>query len=181
MKSLVGFAETVARRAHADQFYGSDQRRRYVGHLLHVQNVLWRARVTDEQVRAAAWLHDVVEDTSTSAPILATLVPVKDKMHDAWIAVCYSVMLLSRTKGSNHVDYFADIAGDRVATVVKLADRIANIEQCLMDLPGVSPMLKRYQREHQDLMACFSMMCEDESERHLLRYLGRLMMEAPVS
>lgn len=64
MPSYISDAETFATRAHGEQ------RRKYTGELyiVHPRNVAATvATVTDdEEVIAAAWLHDVVEDTNVT-------------------------------------------------------------------------------------------------------------------
>ena len=58
-------AQEFAVKRHGGQRYDKDKP--YAHHLEAVRDVLVRFGVTDEDLLAAAWLHDVVEDTSTSA------------------------------------------------------------------------------------------------------------------
>ena len=56
MKTLVKKAEEIARKAHAGQVDKSG--RSYIGHIERVAN-----RVTSDEAKCVAWLHDVLEDS----------------------------------------------------------------------------------------------------------------------
>ena len=57
---LIGRARALALSAHGDQRYGAEP---YRVHLEHVEEVV-RRYPHSAAMRAAAWLHDAVEDTS---------------------------------------------------------------------------------------------------------------------
>ena len=56
MSSLVRKAEDIARMAHAEQVDKAGQP--YIGHIERVA-----ARVTSDEAKCVAWLHDVLEDS----------------------------------------------------------------------------------------------------------------------
>ncbi len=108
--------------AHGDQLYGE---RPYSYHLQAVAAVLIDAGIMNPDLLAAAWLHDVIEDTPVTheqlteafGPVIADL---------AW--ECTGV-------GKNRTERNASIyrkITDRSA-LVKVADRIANVETSTRD------------------------------------------------
>ncbi|MEM6296691.1 MAG: HD domain-containing protein [Myxococcota bacterium] len=127
--------------AHADQTYGGQP---YVAHLDAVANLVGE----DADLRAVAYLHDVVEDTPvTTDDVVRTFGPTigaavamvtdppgdsrrirKDALHDRLAE--------------------ADAREDavRLALHVKVADRLANVRRCVAD---DDPRLAMYRREHQ--------------------------------
>jgi (p)ppGpp synthase/HD superfamily hydrolase len=60
---IIERAKGFAVEAHGGQKYGDMP---YIVHLAHVEEVLTRFGVKNETFIAAAWLHDVVEDTSVT-------------------------------------------------------------------------------------------------------------------
>lgn len=129
MTSFVHTARCLAAEYHEGQKYGN------MGYLDgHIDPVTTQADVIasgmgwdDEQVSlvvAAAYLHDILEDTSCE---LLTL-------HDSGIPrmVITAVELLTKGCESKH-QYLQTIAGSQIATVVKLADSLVNLRACLAD------------------------------------------------
>jgi (p)ppGpp synthase/HD superfamily hydrolase len=108
MDSYAAVAEAIARDAHAAQFDKAGNP--YIGHVARVA-----ARVTgDDDAVAAAWLHDVIEDTSFTAEELRTR-GIPDMVVDA-------VVLLTRVKGQDPEAYYSAVAANALARAVKLAD-----------------------------------------------------------
>ena len=120
-------------RAHGDQRYGD---RPYVEHLFAVVTVLESFGFSDDYV-AAGWLHDVVEDTEfTEADIAAAF--------GERVANLVSAVSGGGDRESHVASIYEKIAAYPDAAVVKLADRIANVEACE---PGDKHSV-RYAREH---------------------------------
>ena len=72
MSSLQEKAAVLAQAVHAGQRYGT---RPYVGHLIDVTSILARGDlVFDDELMAAAWLHDAIEDTAATREHIAILV-----------------------------------------------------------------------------------------------------------
>lgn len=116
-ESRVQRAAALARVAHAGQRDGG---RPYAQHLEEVVDVLAEAGVDDPGLRAAAWLHDCVEDTPVA---VADLVP------DYGARVAALVDALTVYPGPDgapdHEASWRRIAAEPGAVAVKLADRIA--------------------------------------------------------
>ena len=111
----VSKAESLALKLHGSQKYGSHP---YSYHLQKVIGVLERFHHTDPDLLAAAWLHDTVEDTGTP------LSDLKGFSHET-IALVNAV---TKIKGSfsKTLDKIKSIPN---AIILKLADRIANLEE----------------------------------------------------
>lgn len=108
-------------RAHGSQKYGDQP---YEVHLRHVQRILSEEGfVTDFSLSAAAWLHDVVEDTG---------VPLTEIEKNFGKEVADIVGRVTDEPGANRKERklktYPKIKGHRGATIIKLCDRIANVE-----------------------------------------------------
>lgn len=107
----VELARRIATRAHAGQ---TDKAGRpYIDHPRRVA-----ARVNDLREQAAAWLHDVIEDTTVTAARL-----LEEGIDDDVVS---AVELLTRI--GDDADYYARIAADPIAREVKLADIADNTD-----------------------------------------------------
>ena len=127
-------------RAHADQTYGGQP---YVAHLDAVANLVGE----DANLRAVAYLHDVVEDTPVTADdVVRTFGPTIG----AAVAMVTDPPGESRTvrKAALHVRLSEADASDaavRLALHIKVADRLANVRACVAD---EDPRLAMYRKEH---------------------------------
>lgn len=106
---LIASAERVASEAHAGQT--DEAGRRYLDHPRRVAARV-SSTTTEPDAVAAAWLHDVVEDTPVTL----------DRLRELGFSetVVEAVDALTRRPGED--DYFRPIATNDVARVVKLAD-----------------------------------------------------------
>lgn len=112
MDDLVALAEGIARAAHAGQMDKAGMP--YAEHPARVA-----ARVADDPYAvAAAWLHDVLEDTPVTAQGLAA--------HGIPERVVTAVRALTRRPGQTSEDYYRAVAADRLALRVKVADLADN-------------------------------------------------------
>jgi (p)ppGpp synthase/HD superfamily hydrolase len=105
----------VARRCHAGQVdrVGAP----YIEHPRAVAGLLDGC---PETWRAAAWLHDVLEHTETTAADLAAAgVPAE---------VVRLVEVLSRRPGEDYLDYVGRVCADPAAVRVKIADVVHNMD-----------------------------------------------------
>lgn len=132
MNDLVLRATQFAVRAHGDQLYGSLP---YFAHLHAVASVLVRfgahysvrvADVAGEELLAAAYLHDTLEDTKTTqAGLLAEFGPTITEL----------VYLVTDEAGKNrrerHERTYPKTRMKAAAVMLKLADRIANVEHSI--------------------------------------------------
>lgn len=137
--------------AHKGQSYGDEP---YLYHLMYVVSVLERFGFDDDHLLAVAWLHDVVEDTDV------TLEEVKE-LSDGRISAL--VGLVTDKEGDNrrerHEKTYPHIGDDPEATVVKLADRIANVENCILN--GKDELALMYLNEHARFL---KMICRDREQ-----------------
>lgn len=108
---VVEVAREIATRAHAGQFDKSGHP--YLG---HPERVAARTASAggDERAVAAAWLHDVLEDTAVTADELASA-GIPDDVIEAVVA-------LTKLAGQDTGDYFARVNSSPIAVRVKHAD-----------------------------------------------------------
>jgi (p)ppGpp synthase/HD superfamily hydrolase len=136
---LVEHARTFAIAAHGDQQYGTEP---YVTHLDDVVAVLVEFGHTDPSLKASGYLHDVVEDTTTTLNDLGSIgFPVD---------VVYIVHGVTSVPGPNrktrNTATYPKIAADIRRIIVKLADRIANSRCGLKTKSG--SLYSMYQKEY---------------------------------
>jgi (p)ppGpp synthase/HD superfamily hydrolase len=129
-------AKRYAVRAHGDQKYGDEFP--YALHLQAVESVLLRFGIFDEDLRVAAWLHDVLEDTDAEYEDLVTFFGRE---------IADIVAALTEPKGGNrkwrHAQTYPRIAQNYKSVLVKVADRIANVE-------SGGRLVEMYRKEHAD-------------------------------
>ena len=112
MSQIVARAEAIARAAHDGQVDKAGMP--YADHPARVA-----ARCApDEEAMAAAWLHDVLEDTDVSAAQL--------RAHGIPDAVIAAVESLTRRHDEQADDYYARVAANPLALKVKRADLADN-------------------------------------------------------
>lgn len=120
-KKLEATAIKMALEAHNNQRYGDLP---YQAHLEHVQKILTQFGYNNEpHLVIAAWLHDAIEDTSLT---------VADIENEFGKSIADTVYRVTDEPGSNRTERkkktYPKIYQHREATVVKLCDRIANVE-----------------------------------------------------
>ena len=120
-------ARRFADRAHAGQGYGDGP---YTTHLDDVAGVL-DEHGCPEPVVVAGYLHDTLEDTTTSPDELEAAFGPRVRR-----AVELVTDKPGRNRGERHEATYPAIAGDHDATQVKVADRIANLRRSLAGDPG---------------------------------------------
>lgn len=111
------FAELV----HAGQRYSLNIP--YTVHLQNVVDVLARFGVTDPNYVCAAWLHDSIEDTNTSYN------DIKSNFGARVAELVYDVTSeLGRNRKERNEKTYPKLNKNWAALLLKLADRIANVE-----------------------------------------------------
>ena len=122
MCGKLDLAKAFAKQAHGDQKYGDQP---YTVHLAAVAQVLIQYGVTDEDMLISAWLHDTVEDT------YLTKEEIRAEFGDR---VAELVWCVTNEPGKNrrerHLLTYPKVRSNPDALLLKLADRIANIEAC---------------------------------------------------
>ena len=137
---LVEKARTFAITYHEGQKYGGLP---YMEHLRQVATFLiLELDITDVDAVAAAYLHDILEDTQCTAALL-------DREFNQWVTAI--VRALTRDPNETSEDYIIKIhhAG-RYAMAVKTADRVCNLKNLIIDAEkgNLKPkLIKRYERE----------------------------------
>jgi (p)ppGpp synthase/HD superfamily hydrolase len=111
---IIDIAREVATDAHAGQF----RRDGVTPYIRHPEAVATRVQ-GDATAEAAAWLHDVLEDTDFTADDLASRGVPSD--------VIEIVRLLTHTNGISYERYLSAIAAHPIAKRVKVADMITNL------------------------------------------------------
>lgn len=146
-RRLIESARSLAERLHAGQRYGAEP---YTVHLAAAVAVLERyVPATDphfDQLVAAAWLHDAVEDTEAPASDLRAALG-SDLVVDWVVAVSDAP---GETRKARKAQTYARIRkAGRGAALVKLADRIANVEASLEGATESPEKLRMYREEWQ--------------------------------
>lgn len=119
MSNIVERAKQFALEHHKGQVHGP---RPFWHHLRDVVNVLKEFGVKDADLLAAAWLHDVVEDTSV------TITKVKTEFGDR-VGVLVDALTdgPGKTRAEKKAKPYRMLPTIPGATTVKVADRIANV------------------------------------------------------
>lgn len=139
---LVPRAAEYARAKHAGQTYGPDKPYSY--HLERAAGIA-ACSLRSDAATAAAWLHDVLENTDATLEELERLFGYE---------VRAIVEAVTDSPGKNrrerHALTYPRTRALPLAVGVKLCDRIANVEACREDNPG---LLKMYRDEQAEFRA----------------------------
>jgi len=124
-----------AQDAHKDQKYGGHP---YIKHLQDVYAVLIEQGIKDKEILCAAWLHDTIEDTSTS---------YEDILNTFSKEIADIVFAVTNEEGKNRKERnfktYPKIKNNKKATILKLADRIANVKESISNNPNLLEMYKK--------------------------------------
>ena len=114
---IVFQALMVARRYHLNQI--DDEGKPYMNHIWQVYHIMQQV-TTDEEILAAALLHDIIEDTEyTQEELLKTF---GQRVHDLVMEVTHE------GKADNHGFYFPRLHS-REGIMIKFADRLSNLSR----------------------------------------------------
>lgn len=169
-KRLFNEAREFAVKAHGDQKYGVSP---YEIHLGNVISVLMRFNIDlsnpyNLNLLIAAWLHDVLEDTAiTKAELEAKFGTIVTEI----------VYALSDDQGDSRaerkINFYKKIAKNEEAIIVKLADRISNVEFSIIH--GNDRKFEIYKVEQVKLEEALIPVLKSESGLELLAYLRKLL------
>lgn len=109
-------AVNLAEELHADAKRKSGEP--YISHPCRIANALISLKIEDEDILVATILHDVLEDTDIKAELLESYFG-KDATQ--------IIKLVTKQKGISTETYYKNIARDKKATIVKVADRCHNV------------------------------------------------------
>lgn len=162
--SYVARAIEIAMKAHMGQKYGSYP---YTKHLADVAMVLSRFDIYHEKLHAAAWLHDVLEDTTVE----------HNKIVGEFGRIVYGIILaVTDESGANrkerHLKTYPKIQKNERAITIKLADRIANVEESIKINSNLLKMYRKEYGEFREALYAFSTYEHTEMWRWLDEHLG---------
>ncbi|MEV0774036.1 HD domain-containing protein [Nocardia salmonicida] len=141
-------AREFAIAAHGDQRYGEHP---YVTHLAAVRGVLDDFGYGGE-LGLAAWLHDVVEDTSITAE------DVESRFGREVLDLVWAVTGIGPDRRARNQNAYNKIAAHPRAVILKLADRTANAEAS----PLASSWMGMYRTEHPTFKAHLGELLADD-------------------
>jgi (p)ppGpp synthase/HD superfamily hydrolase len=163
-------AKALAEIAHGPQRYGDGL---YSIHLAAVEQVMRRFGVTDNDLLVAAWLHDTLEDTNLRAEEIARLFGVR---------VRNLVQAVTDEPGKNRRErhektYPKLLQAGNAAVLLKLADRIANVEQSAKETDPVKlkSYMKMYRNEYPDFQRMLRRDDQGETAAVMWRRLDELL------
>jgi (p)ppGpp synthase/HD superfamily hydrolase len=137
LNMIVSKAKEFALKAHSGQKYGT---RDYSFHLEAVVKVA-RDFSLNENIISACWLHDTMEDCKVSYS------EIKSICGEEVAEMVYCVTdELGRNRKERKEKTYPKIAANENALCVKLCDRIANLQQSILDKN--TGLLSMYLKEH---------------------------------
>lgn len=138
-KKLYKEAEEVAENLHRNQSYGVYP---YKKHLRDVVNILEEHGFVNEYI-IAGWLHDSLEDCNISYR------EIKDNFGKDVAEMVYAVTdPKGRTREEKKAKVYEDLKAYPKAIVIKLADRIANVRNCIRT--NNTEKIVKYRKEDPD-------------------------------
>lgn len=170
--SLFERARRIAVEAHGEQRYGDEP---YEHHLAAVVAVLQRFGANHDDAESAAllvaaWLHDALEDTALAR---------NNVEREFGGEIAELVWRVTDEPGQNRKARKAatlpKIAESESAIILKLADRIANVEAAEQNNSGLFEM---YRREHAEFAAALQAQSKSERSKRMWRHLSRLLSAA---
>ena len=135
----VAFAQALAEYAHSGQVDKGGQP--YINHPLAVAG-----KVTGDDLKVIALLHDVLEDTFVSYDTLVNL--FGQRIADA-------VNALTRKQDETYEAFIDRVRLDDLARIVKLADLEHNMDLSRIQNPGEADLrrVEKYRRAHERLVS----------------------------
>ena len=137
---IIKRAIEFARKFHEGQTYSDVYS--YVRHLEMVYDVLVRFGFREVVILASSWLHDVIEDTIVSYQTVK-----KEFGFDIAEAVYGVTDELGRNRKERKAKTYPKIRANINSLILKLADRIANVEFGASGVFGDPSKLKMYRKE----------------------------------
>ena len=135
MNELVKKAEAIARQAHANQVDKSGKP--YIGHIERVA-----ARVTSDEEKCVALLHDVLEDTDA--------LPENEMRRMFGDAITDGVLSVTKREGESYEAFVRRAGANPLGREVKIADLIDN--SSLNRLEYVTLVDVQRQRKYNDAL-----------------------------
>jgi (p)ppGpp synthase/HD superfamily hydrolase len=133
MTSLTAKAYSLAYERHQGQTYGTDKRP-YIGHLQDVAAVLYDFGFVSEFFQCGAWLHDILEDTAT------LLMEIESEFGYDIAMLVHCVTGVGSNRKQRNASIYQKISEWPISAILKVADRIANVEMCARTRSKYGPM-----------------------------------------
>lgn len=168
------FAKRLAELAHHRQRYGTHP---YTHHLKQVDTTLCNFGFKDDMdLRIAAWLHDIIEDTGMSYD------QIKLGFGEVIADIVYAVTNeMGRNRKERYSKTFIKIKSNKKALILKLADRIVNIT---MAFGTNSRYIQMYRKEAPDFWGALYEKDIDDRVNKMWEHLDGLLQnestDAPV-
>jgi (p)ppGpp synthase/HD superfamily hydrolase len=137
MTDNIGIARAIATIAHSGQLDKAGQP--YIDHPRRVAEALERTTDYRPWIIAAAWLHDVIEDTDVNAELL-----IEAGVDRATVNI---VETLTHVKGESNGTYWERIKKSSAATDIKLADIADNLDPrrlAKLDDETIARLVRKY-------------------------------------
>ncbi len=135
MNDLVKRAEEIARVAHAEQVDKSGQT--YIGHIERVA-----ARVTSDEAKCVAWMHDVLEDTD--------VLPEAEMRRTFGDVITEGVLSVTHRENESYEEFVRRAGENRLGREVKIADLIDNSNLSRLEVVTLNDV--RRQRKYNDAL-----------------------------
>lgn len=146
-------SRAFAVQAHGDQTYTSpiEGEKPYWVHLDHTVEVLERFGYTDPAVIAGGYLHDAIEDTRNGRRKMAEA--IRQAFGDEVLDIVQRVTNPRRgPRREKHARTYPRTRENPKAVLVKLADRIANVEHAKRANPGLFKMYRGEQARFEEYL-----------------------------
>lgn len=135
MNDLVKRAEEIARVAHAEQVDKAGQN--YIGHIERVA-----ARVTSDEAKCVAWMHDVLEDTD--------VLPEAEMRRFFGDEITDGVLSVTHRENESYEEFVRRAGENRLGREVKIADLIDNSNLSRLEVVTLNDV--RRQRKYNDAL-----------------------------
>ncbi len=135
MNNLVRKAEAIARVAHVKQVDKAGQP--YIGHIERVA-----ARVTSDEAKCVAWLHDVLEDSD--------VLPEAEMRRIFGDEITEGVLSVTHRENESYEDFVRRAAENPLGREVKIADLIDNSNLFRLDVVTLKDVQR--QRKYNDAL-----------------------------
>lgn len=142
------YAATMAAQAHATQLYGTMP---YIVHVTEVVRNLQKFHYDDEDILIAGFLHDIMEDVpeyfgpmkDTLYQIDLTEHPIEVYFNKNVYCLVDAVTGLGKNRKEKKASMIAKLQAYPKAIPLKMADRLANIKNCVLHNPRLLDMYKK--------------------------------------
>jgi guanosine-3',5'-bis(diphosphate) 3'-pyrophosphohydrolase len=149
---------------HRGQLYG---KKPYALHLAQVVSVLYDFNVNQYEYVVAGFLHDLLEDTNTTAEEIYEAFGSQVEM------LVQAVTTHGNTRNEKLVQLLRQLTACPKAIPLKLADRIANVEACRRD--NNQTLLNMYRNENPTLIAHIKPLTEHHQD--MIDYLEKILIQ----